>query len=77
MPSCATSQTERHENFILQSITMDVQQESAGLPLNTSHKDWNDYWQNRIRTIRLHPGNERYVRIILESRRSAGLPELR
>ena len=66
-----------YESVIVRSIVLPIQEEAQGLPHNTSHKSWNDYWIWRIRTMRKHEDTERYVRMILDTRRKAGLPELR
>ena len=75
--SCATNQSTRHENYIIQSIVEDVNDESNGIPHYTSHADWNAYWTRRLRNMRTTPDGERYARMAIEMRRSAGLPELR
>lgn len=75
--SCGTSQSTRHENFIIQSMIDDVRDEKLGRPLNTSDRNWNDYWAWRVRNMRKTPDGERYARMAIEMRRSAGLPELR
>ena len=75
--SCGTNQSVRHENFIIQTIVRNVQAERDGLPHNTSHRSWNEYWVWRVKNMRRHAGGERYADMVIEMRRSSGLPELR
>lgn len=75
--SCGTNQSARHENFIVQTIVRNVQVEKEGLPHNTSHRSWNEYWVWRVKNMRRAPDGERYALMAIEMRRSAGLPELR
>lgn len=77
MISCGTNQRERHEELIIQTIVIDVQDERKGRPHNTSHRSWNEYWVRRVRNMRRTPDGERYAEMAIEMRRSAGLPELR
>jgi hypothetical protein len=77
LSSCGMNQSARHENYIIQSIVEDVNEESKGAPHYTSHADWNAYWRWRVRNMRTTPDGERYARMAIEMRRSAGLPELR
>jgi hypothetical protein len=75
--SCGTNQSLLHENFIIQTIVEDVNDESKGVAHPASDINWNAYWTRRLRNMRTTPDGERYARIAIEMRRSAGLPELR
>ena len=75
--SCTPSQNDRHQNFIIQTIIRNVEAERQGRPHNTSHRNWNDYWVWSISCIRKAPDADRYENMVIEMRRSAGLPELK
>lgn len=75
--SCGTNQSARHENFIVETITRNVEAEKKGLPHHTSHRDWNAYWVWRINNMRKTPDGEKYEAMVINLRRSAGLPKLR
>ena len=77
LTSCGASRSNRHENFIVQTIVRNVQVESEGKPHYTSHESWNAYWIWRIRNMRKAPEGDRYEKMVIDSRRSAGLPELK
>ena len=75
--SCGTSESARHENFIVATITRNVEAEKKGLPHHTSHRDWNAYWVWRINNMRKTSDGQKYEAMVVNLRRSAGLPMLR
>jgi hypothetical protein len=79
--SCGINQNEQREIYmekiIVDSIERNVEDERNGYPLYSSHRSWNDYWKVRIRNMRRTHDGEKYVKMVIEMRRSEGLPELR